>query len=316
MELERHYHIQNDRMIYSNRYDREFTNMHQLRLLYGDNENEVKPPKWFIDAIKKVNVKLIETQRLITVKETGSDSYVNNLKKCSQELKEMIAVAAKNSSEVASKLDSSYPNRLVYKLRQGTPESFEDLNVALSNLNERRKTFSSSGLTVKSSDTDLLQIEEEQKDLVNLLILYIEDSHKKLEPFEELSQKITLFKGIINKRFKHKKLEIKPEEGLVFRSTVVKNSKGLFETIPPSKLSSGEQNELILFYKLIFNTHVNDMVLIDEPELSLHISWQNKFIKDLKSITSINGVSIIIATHSPDIIDDNWDLRIELKGVE
>lgn len=279
-------------------------------------DSEINTPKWFLESVQKINVKLIETQRIITAKEIGSDSYINNLKKCSLELKGMIGVAARKSSLVALELDSSYPNRLIKKLRQGTRNSFEELNIALAKLDERRKLFSSTGLAVQKRDSDLLQIDEGQKDLINVLKLYIDDSHEKLDPLDELSQKIKLFKGIINKRFKHKKLEIKQEEGFVFRSTVVKNETDVFETIPPSKLSSGEQNELILFYKLIFNSHVNDIILIDEPELSLHISWQNKFIKDLKSITSINGVSIIIATHSPDIIDDNWDLRVELKGIE
>lgn len=279
-------------------------------------ETESKVPQWFLDGIDKVNVRLIETQRIITAKESGSDSYVNNLSKCSQELKEMIDRASRKSSMVATELDSTYPNRLVKKLRQGSQNTFDELNKALAKLDDRRKQFSSSGLAVKVSDSDLLQINEKQENLVNVLKLYIDDSHKKLDPYEELSQKIKLLKGIVNKRFKHKTLEVERDKGLSFRSTIVKNTKGEFETIPHSKLSSGEQHELILFYKLIFNSQSNDLILIDEPELSLHISWQNKFIKDLKEVSSINDISIVIATHSPDIIDENWDLKVELLGVE
>ncbi|MFY3790760.1 AAA family ATPase [Ureibacillus sp. MALMAid1270] len=73
---------------------------------------------------------------------------------------------------------------------------------------------------------------------------------------------------------------------------------------------------MILFYHLIFNTSPNSLILIDEPEISLHISWQNKFISDLKEIHKINKLDILIATHSPDIISNNWDLKVELKGVE
>jgi predicted ATP-binding protein involved in virulence len=321
MEMERYYRFHSEREFYEDRFERELEykkmmNMRNHRRMMFDDNNDVSPPKWFLDGIKNIKVKLIETQRIITAKETGSDSYVNNLNKCSQELKEMIEIAARKSSIVASELDSTYPNRLVQKLRQGSRDSFEELNKALAKLDDRRKLFSQSGLAVKISDSDLLQIDEKQKDLVNVLKLYIDDSHQKLDPFDELSKKIKLFKGLINKRFKHKDLEIKHDEGLVFRSTVVKNIDGKYATIPSSKLSSGEQNELILFYKLIFNSNENDMILIDEPELSLHISWQNKFIKDLKEVTSINDVSIVIATHSPDIIDVNWDLKVELKGVE
>ena len=321
MEMERNYRFHNEMEFYEDSFERELEykrmmNMrHHKRMIFDEN-TDVSPPKWFLDGIKNIRVKLIETQRIITAKETGSDSYVNNLSKCSQELKEMIEVATRKSSIVASELDSTYPNRLVKKFRQGSRDTFEELNKALAKLDNRRKLFSQSGLAVKISDSDLLQIDEKQKDLVNVLKLYIDDSHQKLDPFDELSKKIKLFKGLINKRFKHKNLEIKHDEGLVFRSTVVKNKDGKYVTIPSSKLSSGEQNELILFYKLIFNSKENDMILIDEPELSLHISWQNKFITDLKEVTSINDVSIVIATHSPDIIDVNWDLKVELKGIE
>jgi len=224
----------------------------------------------------------------------------------------MIDRASRKSSTVATELDSTYPNRLVKKLRQGSQNTFDELNKALAKLDDRRKQFSSSGLAVKVSDSDLLQINEKQENLVNVLKLYIDDSHKKLDPYEELSKKIKLLKGIVNKRFKHKTLEVERDKGLCFRSTIVKSTKGEFETIPHSKLSSGEQHELILFYKLIFNSQSNDLILIDEPELSLHISWQNKFIKDLKEVSSINDISIVIATHSPDIIDENWDLKVEL----
>lgn len=279
-------------------------------------EDELDPPKWFIDGIESVDVKLIETQRVMTVKESGSDSYVNTVQRCSAELKRMISSVAKQSADTTSILDSTYPNRLINKLKQGTNDTFEDLNSALIKLDQRRKILSSIGLVIDSEDSDILQINENQKDLVGLLKLYIDDSHEKLDPFDSLANKIILLKDIVNKRFKHKKLEIRQGEGLVFKSTVIKNETGEYIDIPSSKLSSGEQNELILFYKLIFEAKENDLYLIDEPELSLHISWQNKFIHDLKDVTKMNKVTIVIATHSPDIIDDNWDLKVELVGIE
>lgn len=282
----------------------------------SDEKEEESPPKWFTDGIKEIDVRLIETQRVMTAKELGSDSYVNTVGRCSAELKKMISQAAKQSADATSILDSTYPNRLIKKLKQGTNDTFEDLNSALVKLDKRRKVLSSIGLVINSEDSDILQIKENQKDLVGLLKLYIDDSHEKLDAFDSLAKKIILLKNIVNKRFKHKALEIRQGKGLVFKSTVIKNEAEEYVDIPSSKLSSGEQNELILFYKLIFEAKENDLYLIDEPELSLHISWQNKFIQDLKDVTSMNKVTIVIATHSPDIIDDNWDLRVELEGVE
>lgn len=268
------------------------------------------------DAINSINIKIIETQRIITAKERNSDAYINTVEKYSKELVARITAVAKTASEAATELDTTYPNRLVAKLRQGTNDSFEELSAALINLGERRKMLSSLGLVENTHDADLLQDSSEKKDLLNPLKLYIDDSHKKLAPYSDVAHKIDLFTGIVNKRFKHKKLEIQKNKGFVFRSTVKKDGKGNFETISATKLSSGEQNELVMFYELIFNSQIGDMILIDEPELSLHISWQNKFINDLKEVTSMNKVSIIIATHSPDIIDENWDLKVELLGVE
>ena len=205
---------------------------------------------------------------------------------------------------------------MLNKLKQKTVDSFDELNTALLKLDERRKVLSSIGLIESTHDSDLLQITEEQPDLMNALKLYIDDSHKKLAPFDDISNKISLFRQIVNKRFKHKTLTINKNDGFVFRSKVKRDKDGQLEKISPLELSSGEQNELILFYELIFKSSPGDLILIDEPELSLHISWQNKFINDLKEVTSINKVSIIIATHSPDIIDENWDLKVELQGIE
>jgi len=319
MELELEYELQKDRYLSDIDIDLLHHRRNILRRKYMElahSEEGANKPKWFTDGIAKINIHLIETQRIITAKENGSDEYVNNVRKCSSELKKMISLAIKESSAVTSKLDSTYPNRLIAKLRQGTKDTFDELNRALLKLDDRRKLLSSIGLVVDIGDSDILQIKESQNDLINLLKLYIDDSHAKLEPFDGLSKKLELFIGIINKRFKHKKLEISHENGFTFKSTIKKKDNAEFETIPPSRLSSGEQNEIVLFYKLIFNSKSGDMILIDEPELSLHISWQNKFIKDLKDVTSMNDVSILIATHSPDIIDENWDLKVELTGLE
>lgn len=65
---------------------------------------------------------------------------------------------------------------------------------------------------------------------------------------------------------------------------------------------------------MLFNVSSNSLILIDEPELSLHVEWQEKFLNDLLEITKINGFDTLIATHSPEIINDRWNLTVELEG--
>ena len=83
-----------------------------------------------------------------------------------------------------------------------------------------------------------------------------------------------------------------------------------------TQLSSGEQHEVVLLFELIFKAKDNVLVLIDEPELSLHIAWQKTFLSDLQKIIKLQNISVILATHSPQIINSNWDLVVDLeKGV-
>jgi predicted ATPase len=67
-------------------------------------------------------------------------------------------------------------------------------------------------------------------------------------------------------------------------------------------LSSGERQLVVMLGHLTLNKRLtgSGVFIIDEPELSLHISWQERFVD---SIREANGaVQIVMATHSPAII--------------
>lgn len=78
------------------------------------------------------------------------------------------------------------------------------------------------------------------------------------------------------------------------------------------QLSSGEKQEIVLFYELIFETEKQLLLLIDEPEISLHIMWQKLFMEDLDRVVSLGNLKVIVATHAPQIINNRWDLQIDL----
>ncbi|MFM0158773.1 AAA family ATPase, partial [Paraburkholderia sediminicola] len=77
-------------------------------------------------------------------------------------------------------------------------------------------------------------------------------------------------------------------------------------------LSSGEQHEIVLMYDLLFRVRPNTLVLIDEPELSLHVTWQKAFLRDLLGIVAAANFDVILATHSPFVVGDRSDLAIAL----
>ena len=91
------------------------------------------------------------------------------------------------------------------------------------------------------------------------------------------------------------------------------NLKIVSDTSPgldPRFLSSGEKQILILLTEALLTADEPVVYLADEPELSLHVTWQEKL---LESLVTLGGhIQIIVATHSPDIVGKFIDNVIDL----
>lgn len=88
----------------------------------------------------------------------------------------------------------------------------------------------------------------------------------------------------------------------------------LEEPIQLGSLSSGEKQIISIFSKLILNLDKKFLILIDEPELSLSLEWQQRLLPDMLKQNSCN--QIIAITHSPFIFDNEFDANattIEIK---
>lgn len=297
-------------------------NYNNLDNLSLDEIEFIKLYKNLIKEFESANVNLISTQRLLCInKERGMIRSTKMVERYSLELKNKIRKKLTESSELSAKLDSQYPQKLVNALKEKKKDSISYIEIEnnLKELNYRRECLANVGLMEpgKSNNIDININDLKESNTVKIVMdQYIKDSKEKLNIFNDISKKIDTLMNIINSRFKHKKLYINKERGFEFRSTIIKDINGNYKFVPVSKLSSGEQNELVLFYELIFKSNKNSLILIDEPEISLHISWQNSFIKDLKEISEINNFEVIMATHSPNIIGNYWDNTVKLKGVE
>ncbi|OAE08265.1 hypothetical protein A6A26_11890 [Pantoea sp. OXWO6B1] len=77
-------------------------------------------------------------------------------------------------------------------------------------------------------------------------------------------------------------------------------------------LSSGEKQLLMLLSHSNFGVKNGGSFIIDEPELSLHLSWQESLIKNI--VKGNDNVQYIFATHSPEIVGDLYDNCIYLKS--
>ena len=128
----------------------------------------------------------------------------------------------------------------------------------------------------------------------SVMTLYVQDTEKKLGVLDDLAARVELLRDNVNGKFLHKSIKIDRETGF----TAIGHGN---VTLALESLSSGEQHELVLLYDLLFRVRPDTLVLIDEPELSLHVAWQKQFLPDLLKIVQAAHFDAVIATHSPSL---------------
>ncbi len=272
-------------------------------------------PEWLVEMRKSVPIRLIETQRLLNptrssrrrdYDRTITSEYV--VTEDSRHLVEVIRRKLAESATLSQSLDRTFPARVISPTAQQLQVTEDELLDKLEKLEKKRSRLMALGLLDQESGT-AFPVGSDQGIAPNtkaVLAIYAEDTEQKLGIFDELAQKIDLLTTIIDNRFLYKTMTINKEKGLVFTS---RNGT----ILPLENLSSGEQHELVLFYELLFRVIPGSLILIDEPELSLHVIWQEQFLKDVQQVTQLTDIDIILATHSPDIISDRRDLVVELQ---
>jgi predicted ATP-binding protein involved in virulence len=258
----------------------------------------------FIKLMKKIsgNVKYINEQRLYIEKNNykyDANMLINVIDELPSRFINIINEVANEYSYKANKLDSTYPSRL-FQTKNGIKEyeylkKMDYLNKKL----EKLKKYDISDINIPKG----VNFKEEH---AKALKVYFEDFELKYNIFSSLIKKLDLFTDIINSRLKFKEIQISRKEGISIRK------KDGLNKILLNQLSSGEKQEIILFYELIFDIDNDVHLLIDEPEISLHIEWQLKFLDDLLKISNYKNLNVVVATHSPQIINNHWDIQIDL----
>lgn len=76
------------------------------------------------------------------------------------------------------------------------------------------------------------------------------------------------------------------------------------EHLSPYQLSSGEKQILVILLTALVQDHEPCVLLMDEPEVSLHVEWQQRLIAMIRELNP--HAQIILTTHSPALIMDGW----------
>lgn len=159
---------------------------------------------------------------------------------------------------------------------------------------------------------DDIRVEDETLEIEDVPVNPYPKELKKIlnspEKSKQYEPRIQAFHDIINRcDFANKQLEIDKRFGFRF----VSNDE-LHTILTLDQLSSGEKQMIIQVYELLFRAQSGTLVMIDEPELSLHMMWQMNYLKNLTEIASLRGFQCVVATHSPQIFNSLWSKSVDL----
>lgn len=97
-------------------------------------------------------------------------------------------------------------------------------------------------------------------------------------------------------------------DGLRLHDVDNKSFNGATKKIQLDQLSSGEKQILLILTTVFLQEEKANVLLMDEPEISLHISWQDRLIELIRELNP--NCQLILTTHSPNIFANGWEDKI------
>ncbi len=112
-----------------------------------------------------------------------------------------------------------------------------------------------------------------------------------------------LFLKILNELLLKKTLSLNERSELI-----IKTQSGKY--LKPSQLSTGEKQIIVILGEALLQEGESFIYMADEPEISLHVDWQEGLAKNIKSLNP--AAQIVFATHSPDVVGANQNCLIHM----
>lgn len=240
----------------------------------------------FLLRLNSLNINFIPANRIYK-SEDDKEEDATPLKKASAEMKEILKKVQYDYYYTSQQSDSELMVTLLKSQEKLSEQEYKEKAARIEDFTARLEEFGFLGRN---------RVQPYDNDNSRILSTYIKELEKKLLVFQPIMKKLTLFSDLLkSKGFADKKIVFSPDFGIRARS--------INDTlIDLDDLSSGEKNEIMLLYKMIFRVPDNSTLLLDEPENSLHVVWQRMLIEDILKIAPEKHLQVIIATHSSRIV--------------
>lgn len=121
---------------------------------------------------------------------------------------------------------------------------------------------------------------------------------------QQIKSRIDKFFKLIDNLFENtgKKIQIDSSNNIIFKLEDSSNFISL------EQLSSGEKQLLLILFKVFLMDEQPYILLMDEPEISLHVGWQQQLVSVIREINP--NCQVILATHSPSIFAKGWGDKV------
>lgn len=134
----------------------------------------------------------------------------------------------------------------------------------------------------------------------------VEEWKKSVNKRDKIFEPRDTFLEIINSMMQRKIFSINSQNELQITTQSGKD-------LPLRNLSSGEKQLLIVLGEALLQEKRPWVYIADEPELSLHVRWQESLVENLRAINP--NSQIIFATHSPDVVSFFQDRIFDMESM-
>ncbi|KAA0760409.1 hypothetical protein DT250_24915 [Bacillus sp. AR2-1] len=306
--LEQNYPVHNENALYE--FNRTINNFPNDRRIVGVNDNDIDHLyKSYSEECQKLNSEGLNSVLKSFIEEMIKSTYMSNqhTDQKTETPSELYDIAPEQLIDLSKQLNISNINEEEIKNYFIRQKNIAELSKVTFSNDSEHKTAEKNAIS-RLKKNMILKFKEDLAlnsvfttnnnnlvlRLINLYDKHMKKVNNKLKPYEYLDKSFNkFFKGKI---------------ALDLENYTIKLSKSFKD------LSTGEKQliTILSYAALSLKTEkYKPLIIIDEPELSLHISWQLNFLKTLLDLPSIN---VVLATHSPYIANSDFEDSIWQLG--
>jgi hypothetical protein len=272
------------------------------------------PTLWTNEIFRDFPVLYVSDDRLVTGLDRADDTEARPgiepirarsvVEEAAQDIASVIEGSLADYAQHVQAIDRDFPSRVISALESDEYLTDASISQLLDEINARRDALQRVGI-LPEHEAALEDLNLGAPNARTVIRVFAEDILRKLDTLEPLRARLELFTDFLNRHYRRKRVVLDGKNGAIFVDTETEEP----QRIPPSSLSSGEQHILVLAHRVLFSAGAGTLVLIDEPELSLHVLWQDTFVDDMNRMGRENNLSFLFATHSPTLVAGRDDLR-------